>query len=75
MRPRARLAVAGVLALLTLLNVVSTALAHAELVGSTPPTGGVDGTAMPPFKDTLTEEERWHVINCIRTFASPTTVE
>jgi copper transport protein len=38
-------------------------------------TNGVDGTAMPPFRDTLTEEERWHVINFLRTFANPTPVE
>ena len=33
---------------------------------------GVTGTAMPAFKDTLSEEDRWHVINYIRTFAAPT---
>jgi mono/diheme cytochrome c family protein len=32
---------------------------------------GVSGTAMPPFRDTLSEEDRWHVINYIRTFAAP----
>jgi mono/diheme cytochrome c family protein len=32
-------------------------------------TNGVQGAAMPPFKDGLTEEGRWHVINYIRTFA------
>jgi copper transport protein len=30
---------------------------------------GVEGTAMPAFKDQLSEEERWHIINYIRTFA------
>ena len=30
--------------------------------------GGVDGTAMPAFRDTLSEEEIWHVVNYIRTF-------
>ena len=30
--------------------------------------GGVDGTAMPAFGDTLSEEEIWHVVNYIRTF-------
>jgi mono/diheme cytochrome c family protein len=29
---------------------------------------GVRGTAMPPFAGLLTEEQRWHVINYIRTF-------
>jgi mono/diheme cytochrome c family protein len=33
---------------------------------------GVSGTAMPPFRDTLSEDDRWHVINYIRTFAAPT---
>ncbi|MDQ7829615.1 MAG: FixH family protein [Armatimonadota bacterium] len=32
-------------------------------------TNGVTGTAMPAFRDVLTPEERWHVINFIRTFA------
>jgi len=31
---------------------------------------GVQGTAMPAFKDSLSEEERWNVINYLRTFAS-----
>ncbi|HEX2186307.1 MAG TPA: cytochrome c, partial [Chloroflexota bacterium] len=30
---------------------------------------GVAGTAMPAFREQLTEEERWHLINYIRTFA------
>lgn len=30
---------------------------------------GISGTAMPAFKGTLSEEEIWHVINKIRTFA------
>jgi hypothetical protein len=30
---------------------------------------GLRGTAMPAFRDLLSEEERWHVINFIRTFA------
>lgn len=30
---------------------------------------GVEGTAMPAFRDTLSERERWDVINYIRTFA------
>ena len=29
---------------------------------------GVAGTAMPPFSGSLTEEERWHTVNYIRTF-------
>jgi copper transport protein len=32
---------------------------------------GVDGTAMPAFGGQLSEEEIWHVINYIRTFAEP----
>lgn len=32
-------------------------------------TNGVAGTAMPAFRDVLTPEERWHVINFLRTFA------
>ncbi len=32
---------------------------------------GVEGTAMPVFENTLSEEEIWHVINFIRTFAQP----
>ncbi len=31
-------------------------------------THGVEGTGMPPWEDVLTEEERWHVVNFIRTF-------
>ena len=30
---------------------------------------GIPGTAMPAFEGRLTEEERWHVLNYIRTFA------
>jgi mono/diheme cytochrome c family protein len=30
---------------------------------------GMPNTAMPPFMDKLTVEERWHVLNYIRTFA------
>ncbi len=33
-------------------------------------TNGVPGTAMPAWKDKLSEEDRWHVINYIRTFAT-----
>lgn len=29
-------------------------------------TEGLPGTAMPAFRDTLTEEERWHVVNYLR---------
>ncbi len=29
-------------------------------------TEGVPGTAMPAFRDRLTEEERWHVVNFLR---------
>jgi mono/diheme cytochrome c family protein len=32
-------------------------------------TEGFAGTAMPAFRATLSEEERWHVLNFIRTFA------
>ncbi len=32
-------------------------------------TNGFPGTAMPAFKDSLTEKERWDAINFIRTFA------
>lgn len=35
-------------------------------------TNGVEGTAMPAFKDQLSPEDRWHVINYLRTFADPT---
>jgi copper transport protein len=34
-------------------------------------TNGVPGTAMAAFKEQLTADERWHVINYIRTFAQP----
>jgi mono/diheme cytochrome c family protein len=30
---------------------------------------GFQGTAMPAFKDTLSDEERWNAVNFIRTFA------
>lgn len=32
-------------------------------------TNGVPGTAMPVYRDTLSEEDRWHLINFIRRFA------
>jgi putative copper export protein/mono/diheme cytochrome c family protein len=32
-------------------------------------TEGFKGTAMPAFKESLREEERWHVLNYIKTFA------
>jgi copper transport protein len=32
-------------------------------------TNGVPGTAMPAWKDRLSEEDRWHAINYIRSFA------
>lgn len=32
-------------------------------------TAGMPGTAMPAFGNVLTEEDRWHVLNYIRTFA------
>lgn len=31
-------------------------------------THGVEGTGMPAWEDTLTEEERWDIVNFIRTF-------
>ncbi|HEU5318792.1 MAG TPA: CopD family protein, partial [Chloroflexota bacterium] len=34
-------------------------------------TNGVPGTAMPAWKEQLTVEERWHVINYIRSLANP----
>jgi mono/diheme cytochrome c family protein len=34
-------------------------------------TNGVPGTAMPAWKEQLTPEERWHVINYIRSLAPP----
>jgi mono/diheme cytochrome c family protein len=33
-------------------------------------TNGFPNSAMPAFDDTLAEQERWHVVNFIRTFAS-----
>ncbi|MDR7485527.1 MAG: CopD family protein [Armatimonadota bacterium] len=30
---------------------------------------GMPGTAMPAFKDVISEEDRWHVLNFIKTFA------
>lgn len=32
-------------------------------------THGVEDTGMPPWEDVLAEEERWHVVNFIRSFA------
>ena len=32
-------------------------------------TDGVDGTGMPAFRDSVAEEDRWHVINYIRALA------
>lgn len=32
-------------------------------------TEGLPGTPMPAFRDVLTEEERWHVVNFLRTLA------
>ena len=32
-------------------------------------TNGVPGTAMPAWKEQLTPEERWHLVNYLRTFA------
>jgi mono/diheme cytochrome c family protein len=32
-------------------------------------TEGLAGTAMPAFRDRLTEEERWHVVNYLRVLA------
>jgi copper transport protein len=31
-------------------------------------TNGMEGTAMPPYRKQLSEAERWHVINYLRTF-------
>ena len=31
---------------------------------------GVPGTGMPAWRDELTEQQRWDVINYIRTFAN-----
>jgi hypothetical protein len=31
---------------------------------------GVDGTGIPAFRAQLTDDEIWHVVNYIRTFAS-----
>jgi len=36
-------------------------------------TNGVSGTAMPAWKDQLLPEDRWHVINYIRSFATQST--
>jgi mono/diheme cytochrome c family protein len=33
-------------------------------------TNGFPNSAMPAFGDTLAEQDRWHVVNFIRTFAS-----
>jgi mono/diheme cytochrome c family protein len=32
---------------------------------------GVEGTAMTGFKDRLSVDDRWHLVNYIRTFAGP----
>lgn len=32
-------------------------------------TDGVPGTPMPPFRDRLTDEQRWHVVNYLRVLA------
>ncbi|MBI3969462.1 MAG: cytochrome c, partial [Chloroflexi bacterium] len=32
---------------------------------------GVPGTAMPPFKDRLSDEERWHVLNYLKSLTRP----
>ncbi len=32
-------------------------------------TDGLPGTAMPAFRDVLSEEERWHVVNFLRALA------
>jgi mono/diheme cytochrome c family protein len=32
---------------------------------------GLRGTMMPAFREVLSEDERWHVVNFIRTFAPP----
>ncbi len=34
-------------------------------------TEGLPGTPMPAFRDVLTEEERWHVVNYLRALAGP----
>jgi mono/diheme cytochrome c family protein len=34
---------------------------------------GVQGTAMPPYRDTLSEQERWYLITYIRSFAAADT--
>jgi len=33
-------------------------------------TEGLPGTAMPAFRDVLTDEERWHVVNYLRVLAT-----
>jgi mono/diheme cytochrome c family protein len=32
-------------------------------------TNGFEGSVMPAFKDVLTEDQRWHVVNYVRTLA------
>jgi mono/diheme cytochrome c family protein len=32
-------------------------------------TNGFPGSVMPAFSEILTEEQRWHMVNYIRTFA------
>jgi mono/diheme cytochrome c family protein len=34
-------------------------------------TDGYPGSAMPAFSESLTDEQRWHLVNFIRTFAGP----
>jgi mono/diheme cytochrome c family protein len=34
-------------------------------------TNGFRGSVMPAFKDQLSDEERWHLVNYIRTLAQP----
>jgi mono/diheme cytochrome c family protein len=36
-------------------------------------TNGITGTAMPPHRDRLSEEDRWNVINYIRQAFGPGT--
>ena len=34
-------------------------------------TNGYPGSAMPAFRDLLTDEQRWHLVNFIRTLSPP----
>ncbi len=43
--------------------------AHADAVLFGFMSDGVRGTAMPAYRETLTEEERWHALNYIKSFA------